>query len=266
ASPSPEPEPKLESGSLLPPQPTNPPHLSHTTIVVAAPPPDAAPPPIEHNDDIAAHVEQALLGLFRGLPRDQAIFGEPGRDLVRLPFEAKRKNGQSWARVCAVLGASVEAKMGRRVPRGSCWMSSKTVIDITVPKGPHSNDNYKKITTVRLLAFLADPTDANWAKLNAQTDAPPGQRPIDSPFSHACSNGSQRAGVGGCINGVEHGRFATRGENESHKNCANGALALCPGHGTPPVKCVFVHKDGHPKPCKMAKDCVPKCFCVRRCY
>lgn len=145
-------------------------------------------------------------------------------------------------------------------------MSRTTVIDITEPSGPHSSRSFRKVTTVRLLAFLQNPSDDNWAKLCALPTAPRGARPIDTPFSHRCGNGSPAAGTSGCINGLDHGRFATRAENESHKLCTNGALALCPGHGVPPVRCIFVHADGLPKPCRMAEGQVPPCQCARSCY
>jgi hypothetical protein len=46
----------------------------------------------------------------------------------------------------------------------------------------------------------------------------------------------------------------------------NGARCLCPGHGVGKVKCIFVHKDGKPKPCRNRDDCVPQCSCERPCY
>lgn len=156
--------------------------------------------------------------------------------------------------------------MGAQVPPGSCWMSTQTVIDITRPRGAHSCDVLRKVTTTRLLAFLLDPTDDNWAKLTALPTDPQGSRPIDSPFSHSCGNGGSAPGKVACINGLEHGRFATRDENESHKACKNGALALCPGHGVPPVRCIFVHADGLQKPCRMVDGHVPPCQCARPCY
>lgn len=114
---------------------------------------------------------------------------------------------------------------------------------------------------VRLLAFLVDPTDAAWDTLCTN-------RAIDRPFSHRCGRGLKRGDgqEGLCINGIHHGRFATREENESHKLCTNGARALCPGHGSPPVKCIFTHPDGQLKPCLNQEEMVPKCTCARRCF
>ena len=177
-----------------------------------------------------------------------------------------RSNGQCWANWCRKIAASVAREMGEKVPAGACWMSRLTVLDIGEPRGLHSTRSLRKITVVRLLAFLADPSDTNWGKLCALPSDAPGSQLIDNPFSHRCGNGSQTAGVPGCINGLDHGRFATRDENESHKRCANGALALCPGHGEPAVRCIFVHPDGHPRPCRMMEEHVPACRCDRRCF
>lgn len=156
--------------------------------------------------------------------------------------------------------------MGEQVPVGSCWMTRRTMIDVTEATGSHRNRVLRKVTVVRLLAFLQDPSDENWQNLSAKPSDEIGSRPVDSPFSHRCGNGANQPGQTGCINGIEHGRFANRDENESHKACTNGALALCPGHGVPPVRCIFVHADGLSKPCRMAEGHVPTCQCARRCY
>lgn len=145
-------------------------------------------------------------------------------------------------------------------------MSKTTVVTINETRDAHNNNILRKVTTVRLIAFLQDPSDDNWTKLCATPSDPQGSRPIDSPFSHACGNGAKASGEVGCINGLDHGRFATRQENESHKACTNGALALCPGHGVPPVRCIFVHADGLHKPCRMDPRQVPACQCARSCF
>lgn len=173
-----------------------------------------------------------------------------------------RANGACWEKWCARLGEWVEDEMGPTIPSGACWVSKNVSVDI---RGA-GNTVVRKVLVVRLLAFLASPTNANWLKLSASSADPVGARPIDSPFSHICGNGSIRSGEAGCINGLDHGRFATRQENESHKGCANGARALCPGHGQPPVKCIFVHDNGLPKPCRMQEDGVPPCRCARKCF
>ena len=68
-----------------------------------------------------------------------------------------------------------------------------------------------------------------------------GLRGIDHLFSHACNNhdGSNGKGIDGCVNGLEHGRFATKVEKELHKLCTNGDSTMCPGHESSPVKCIF---------------------------
>lgn len=248
--------------------PSSPHSVSSSPISNASPTaPDASSPaPSDTIQSVSGHVSRSIQALFDRLPRDHPIFGEPAQGLLRLPWEARRANGQCWKLWCSKLGDSVALEMGDQVPYGSCWMSRKTVVDINASAGPHHNRVLRKVATVRLLAFLQEPTDDNWTKLNATSTDPVGSRPIDSPFSHNCNNGADRAGTAGCINGLEHGRFATREENESHKGCTNGARALCPGHGSPPVRCWFVHADGLPKPCRNQDNNVPHCQCPRRCF
>jgi hypothetical protein len=85
----------------------------------------------------------------------------------------------------------------------------------------------------------------------------------ESPFSHACNNGANKKREGdtfGCINGLDHGRFATRDKNESHKGCRNGCMKLYPGHGAEGdlTHCIFTHKDTRlPIPCRNLVDMVP---------
>jgi hypothetical protein len=64
-----------------------------------------------------------------------------------------------------------------------------------------------------------------------------------------------------CINGIYHGRLATR-ENESHKLCSNGARALCPGHwGSLNQMCVYTPRwDPHVLP-----DERRLCACLHLC-
>ena len=155
---------------------------------------------------------------------------------------------------------SITKVMGHNWAANHCWMSRSNRIQISASTSAHGNHILAAVTITRLLAFFADPSDGNFAALTSLT-------PTASPFSHACRRGHLRSDGGvGCINGVYHGRFATRYENESHKLCTNGALALCPGHGNPPVKCIFTHPDGTLQPCRMKEDSVPKCSCLRPCF
>ncbi|KAK9238561.1 hypothetical protein V1525DRAFT_400909 [Lipomyces kononenkoae] len=77
-----------------------------------------------------------------------------------------------------------------------------------------------------------------------------GFRGLDTPFSHWCNRGGKRAygQTACCINGVYHGRFATIEENLSNRSCGNNARPFCPGHGSPAVKCMYLHADGTIKP------------------
>ena len=226
---------------------------------------------------LAAHtspddIEQRLFALFLALPTDHPIFGVPSPGLVRLPLRADaggRANAKNWQNVCKAIAASIGREMGYIIPSGACWVSKKGTVDIQEHIiGTKRLQVLRKVATVRLLAFLAISTAINWRKCSSAhgNNVPPGMRAIDTPISHSCNNGSNDTGVAGCINGLDHGRFATRDENESHKSCRFGARALCPGHEIPPIKCIFVHKDGTPKPCLMVEDHVPPCTHIPKCF
>jgi hypothetical protein len=229
-------------------------------------------------EDIASHIEQTLLNLFKTLPEDHPIFGVPADGLVRQPLFPVREKGKCWASTCKNLGRAVEKQMGRKVPVGSCWMShtKQVILGWWDPNKSNKNGDTggwhytRRIQAVRLIAFLNAPTDKNWENLCSTTTFSPnytgGITSADTPFSHACNAGFNKPGETGCINGLEHGRFATVQENDSHKSCKNGAAALCPGHGEPSVKCIFVHSDGLPKPCRNKASHVPMCHCSRACY
>lgn len=161
--------------------------------------------------------------------------------------------------MCRRLGKAVEKEMGARIPRvGACWMSKTTILQITESSGGHRPDVLCRVTVVRLLAFLASPTAEHWDFLTEGEG-------MESPFSHACNRGAQAAGQVGCINALQHGRFTTRLENESHEGCG-GARIFCSGHGSPAIKCIFTHDDGFPQPCRMMTDHVPACRCPRPCF
>ena len=161
--------------------------------------------------------------------------------------------------------------MGRQVPVGSCWMTTKTSImryQISL-----NSTAYRSFNTTRMIAFLADPSDDNWRKFKADSgpNAAAGTRAIDHPFSHRCHRGpaydNQDNGKMRCINGLEHGRFSTKEENECAKVCGLvAARPICPGHGDNHIKCLFTHENGHPKPCLNVDGWVPPCHCQPRCY
>lgn len=152
--------------------------------------------------------------------------------------------------------------MGANASEDSCWLSSFTTLQLSRQDNGRTRC-CKRVTTTRLLAFLKDPTQGNWDRL-----CPTTTRAIDDPFSHFCGNGAaMTAGnTSGCINGLDHGRFESRAENEGRKACTNGARCLCPGHGRPPVRCLFQHADGRPKPCRNHDGHVPECRCSTRCF
>lgn len=136
---------------------------------------------------------------------------------------------------------------------------------------------------VRLLAFLRNPTDTNWAYLaNAKLQVF-GADSKSHPFCHTCHNGelkgrrkpSAPAGTNknyGCINGMEHGFFGTPAVNNGMKPCATSARGRwdCPGHGPQNARhCMFVDKDtGSYLPCRnsilqgdhKSCPCTPNCF------
>ncbi|KAK9377578.1 uncharacterized protein V1513DRAFT_26 [Lipomyces chichibuensis] len=212
-----------------------------------------------------SRLEHCLLQLFLDLhtsdPNHQ-IFGEPSPGLVRLPLYSSRSTDQSWAKACRNIALSVVTEMKSSFQLKACWMSRTSKIYIQKTSS-RSTVIYQRVNIVRLLAFLANPTPLHWAYL-----AENGFRARDTPFSHWCNRGTKRndGQVAFCINGVYHGRFATVEENMSHRYCGNGARPLCPGHGVPPVSCIFTNPDGSLRPCLNQEDKVPKCACVKPCY
>jgi hypothetical protein len=80
-------------------------------------------------------------------------------------MRARRGDGQSWDNWCKKLGASVQAEMEDNIPIGAYWMSKETTIHITKATGGHGNQLLRAFVTVRLLAFLKDPSDDNWSRL-----------------------------------------------------------------------------------------------------
>lgn len=222
------------------------------------------PPPKKHaalsTTDLEAHLTGLVRKLYQQKPNHE-IFGSPTAGHIRLPCHAiGRKNGQCWVNKMKQIANWVIDEMGERWSMDSCWMSTKGQIQITNPTGGHSSEVYASITVTRLLAFFASPTPENWAFLTSDT-------PTNCPFSHRCGRGHLRYdGTIGCLNGVRHGGFSDRKENEDHKTCRNGALALCPGHGTQKIKCIFTNDQGDLLPCRMWEDHVPICRCDKKCF
>lgn len=206
------------------------------------------------------------------------IFGERQAGKIRLPFTGTGRNRFDWEAKCLALARSIEEAMGAWIMPNSCWMKVDPVWHITM-RDPQTK---KPITLVqfqitRLLAFINNPTTEGWAALAGQLDK--SGRSIDTPFTHFCHNGygskgGPIAGVAACVNGIEHGRFATAKENVDQKDCRFSDRSRCPGHGTPPAFCIFVDPDtGLPRPCLNQVDgrppecfCREEGFCNRRCF
>lgn len=199
------------------------------------------------------NVSQYLLKLLSQIPQDHEMFGEMEMGKARAPRN-------KWENYVKGIANRVDAEI--EIGDNRCWMSSspKFTINYTENNKPIHT---KHLLITRFLAFLKDPSEDNWKYLTN-----PG-KDSKRPFSHVCGRGQPKVkgqGNSVCINGIEHGGFTTQDVNESHKLCTNGALALCPGHGEPPVQCVFTHADGQLKPCLMNRSHVPPCTHQIPCY
>lgn len=204
---------------------------------------------------------------------EHPIFGVPKvAGDFKLPLEPSgRANAASWITHLTKIGEVIEETMGSKLHEYSCWMVpySRGTVKIT-ENADGRVTSLRNVHLVRLIHFLSDPTEENWQLLDGDGTIVSNGGYVKNPFSHFCGNGDVMDGSIRltCLNGAHHGRFASPEENESHKLCKNGALALCPGHGPSNdlAYCWFVHTDGELKPCRMWKDAVPKCTCTRKCF
>ncbi|KAM3064728.1 hypothetical protein ACMFMG_007963 [Clarireedia jacksonii] len=208
-------------------------------------------------------LESLLVGLASSLYRQNPlhpIFGPAAHGIIRLPYTARRVNGQCWKNTMVKIARNITKQMGKMWTIEGCWLSTVSQIQIISPSGPHSVRVYASITIVRLLVFFANPTDANWEKLTCN-------QPTQYPFDHRCHRGHERHnGSVGYINGVGHGVLTTREINEGRKKCKYRCLAMCQGHGIG-GKCIYTDREtGQIQPCRMVEDLLPKCKCVKRCY
>lgn len=202
----------------------------------------------------------ALLEEHHKLNENHPIYGEVTGKLVRAPYKSSdRANGTSWTNYMKNIAKNI---CKNRIPEeGDCWMIKTAQIVIT--KQTESGTVSRKVTITRLLAFFNNPTEENWATLQDSED------PTSAPFDHRCGRGlatdpEQKGLV--CINGLDHGDFSSRSDNESRKSCKNGASALCPGHGPNKTKCIFTDPEGRLRPCRNNPICVPKCKHEPRCF
>jgi len=193
-------------------------------------------------------LERTLVDLVDKLHREQPkapIFGpiQPGK--LQAPVEDWKK----------YLKAAVKGIKGTPVlGDNSCWKRKSNQIKPYLPK-EKGVPAPKSVQVTRLLVYLRNPTDANWAKLSSGD--------LNTPFDHFCNQGQSDADGCYCINGLEHGAFTTRNMNEDRKKCTYGARCLC-RHDP---KCIFTDKvNGRVLPCLMNETHVPVCAHAPRCY
>lgn len=203
--------------------------------------------------------------LYNSQP-NHPMFGECEPGKIRAPFylPGGMGVGTSWHKRVTYLAAKVEKNMGKKIPPWSCWLvqNDKTHIHSRLPgRKPIILCSYK---IYRWLAFLQYPSEENWAIFTGTFIGP------IQPFLHFCHNGSaSRSGKhgGGCVNGIQHGRFGTSRENIAQKACRNLDRARCPGHGLHPSHCIYVHDNGYPKLCLNRAEGRPAhCPCTIPCF
>lgn len=199
-----------------------------------------------------------ILDLHRQFP-GHPMFGQRRRGCIRLPLETERLNGLSWHSVIRHINTWLKRDATIELTESTCWMSTQWRLEINVwHKGKRTWPTTTHVSVYRLLAFLRNPSDAQWLLFN---------RGADYPFSHYCHRGdsnrhSQDNKV--CINGWSHGRFESPATNNERKRCKYGTRATCPGHGQPVVHCFHTHPNGQPKPCiNNAAGPVLPCPCPR---
>lgn len=203
-----------------------------------------------------------LLSDIHSRDPNHEMFGPLEAGHLRAPYEpTTRKNGTSWQSVIKSI-ARTKYLYPIQLESNDCWMSKTSSVKLTKQEN-RKTVLLKSVKTVRLLAFLIDPSDENWVALKD------GIVSLSLPFDHFCQRGEctdpdQNGFV--CVNGFKHGVLSKRDANESRKFCKNGALCLCPGHGFPKMYCIFTHGDGRIKPCCNQRNSVPICTCSRRCY
>ncbi|KAL8764571.1 MAG: hypothetical protein Q9209_007969 [Squamulea sp. 1 TL-2023] len=212
--------------------------------------------------DTAEYVVSVVWPLVDKLHRlqpEHPMFGPCTMDRIRAPFRLPGGKGAatSWHMKVQKLGANVKKSMGERIPEGSCWIVRGDSTSIAEKPSGGEQKKLVEYKTARWLAFLVDPTPANWAIFSAKIES--GEKSqAKSYFLHFCHNGHASAAKNkgpGCVNGVQHGRFGSAAENNAQRKCSAGDRSRCPGHpgGDPavhPQHCLYVHhSSGWPKPC-----------------
>jgi hypothetical protein len=222
-------------------------------------------------------VWQLILDLHTKYPQ-HPMFGQTEKGCLRAPLFTKKTGvGQtSWHARVKFLASSVRDSMGPTMTKGSCWTTPTPTTKIET----QFSKDAKRVTLIsfrftRWLCFLANPTSTNWDILTGQKRGL-GIEPRDHPFCHTCHNGEGSIGFRhttsgttsrkSCINGVEHGHFGTVKSNEKMKACKGRSRAKCPGHGSPPIYCFYVHGNGRPKACLNLEVTPLSCSCELKCF
>jgi len=175
------------------------------------------------------------------------IFGQIEKGQIRAPYEV-------WHRKLLSLFDS-----SNMIGENRCLFRSSASFQLTTQIG-RKTIVCANVMVVRLLAFLKNPTENNWFYLT-------GGEALQHPFDHCCNRGQKKNPRDQyCCNGIEHGDFSTRNDNEDRKKCTYGFLARCPGHGPSKSKCIFTNENGTIAKCLMNDSFCPKCDCLPKCY
>jgi len=198
-----------------------------------------------------------FLRLLDNIKDEHPMFGKPKPGMVKMPRKSHgRKNAQCWENTMKNIADRIYRVSGQvKFGQNRCWMVTEDSVNISKGKKPR---------IYRILAFLLNPTNENWNKVQ---DTESGGN-IRHPFCHTCNRGQKKKEQDkkNCVNGLEHGFFGTRKINESFKLCTNGCRARCPGHGPDRFQCIFTTPKGHLIPCLMTPDHLPRCQHNPRCY
>lgn len=150
-----------------------------------------------------------------------------------------------------------------RVGQNHCWLVGKNSSAWTLQRGEHS----KKMLATRVLAFLQTPTERSYNDLiSVATKDEKGEK---NPFDHKCGRGDSNESLR-CVNGIEHGTFASREVNEKRKLHKFTCLALCisnGGHGEY-GNCIYTSSCGKLLPCLNNSDgfLISKCNHEPKCF
>lgn len=254
------------------------------------PPPSSIPSSIPLGDArIVSTRDYVFETVFDGVKRlhqhepHHPMFGPIERGKIKCPLgPLKVPNEVSWHKKIRDLARNIEKSTGTEMIKGSCWLWSGAANEIiwqkkkvTDAQGNVTGGRYASIMPVRLLCFINDPSDKNWAILTDEKyQVADGLKSKDYPFCHTCHNGqgSKRdKTVPHCVNGAEHGFFGTSAVNNSMKTCAKAdGRWQCPGHGPDDKRhCKYVDGEtGRLLPCRNGAtacdrsecDCEPNCF------